>query len=223
VRADGSTKSTSSISDFTLWQLADSAFPTGGFAHSAGLEAAWQHGEVPNRTALASFLESSLRQIGHSALPLVLAAHRDPQKLAELDALCDAFTPNHTANRASRAQGRALLAAAERIFATPALHPPCGHYTPVFGAVTRLLEVTRPTASQLFFFSHLRALTSSAVRLGIVGPREAQTLQHRLASRARAILAECEILDVSDLAQTAPLHDLWQGAHDRLYSRLFQS
>jgi urease accessory protein len=34
--------------DWLLWQLADSAFPTGGFAHSGGLEAAWQHGEIRN-------------------------------------------------------------------------------------------------------------------------------------------------------------------------------
>jgi urease accessory protein len=223
VRAVVSIHAAPPISHFTLWQLADSAFPTGGFAHSAGLEAAWQHGEVPNPAALASFLEASLLQLGHSALPFVLAAHRDPQKLADLDSFCDAFIPNHVANRASRAQGRALRAAVERIFATPALHPPCGHYAPMFGAVTRLLDVTHDTAGQLFVFSHLRALTSSAVRLGIVGPMEAQTLQHRLAPRARDLLAECDGLDVDDLAQTAPLHDLWQGAQDRLYSRLFQS
>ena len=36
--------------------------------------------------------------------------------LAEFDQLCDAFTTNHVANRASRAQGRALLSAVERIF-----------------------------------------------------------------------------------------------------------
>src|SRR6185295_7416827 len=109
---------------------------------------------------LASFLDASLLQLGHGALPLVLAAHRDPQKLAELDSICDAFTPNHTANRASRAQGRALLAAAERIFGTPTLPTPCGHYAPVFGAVTRRLAVSRDAAGQLFFFSHLRTLTS---------------------------------------------------------------
>ena len=28
---------------------------------------------------------------------------------------------------------------------------------------------------------------------------------------------------LDDIAQTAPLLELWQGAQDRLYSRLFQS
>src|SRR5260221_11759540 len=62
------------IDDWLLWQLADSAFPTGGFAHSLGLEAAWQHGEVRNRTELVSFIEAGLQQLGHAALPLVTAA-----------------------------------------------------------------------------------------------------------------------------------------------------
>ena len=39
--------------EWVLWQLLDSAYPTGGFAHSGGLEAAWQHGEVGTRQALA--------------------------------------------------------------------------------------------------------------------------------------------------------------------------
>jgi urease accessory protein UreF len=30
-------------------------------------------------------------------------------------------------------------------------------------------------------------------------------------------------LTLDDLVQTAPLLDVWQGAQDRLYSRLFQS
>jgi urease accessory protein UreF len=30
-------------------------------------------------------------------------------------------------------------------------------------------------------------------------------------------------LAIEDAAQTAPLVDLWQASHDRLYSRLFQS
>jgi urease accessory protein len=59
--------------------------------------------------------------------------------------------------------------------------------------------------------------------LNIVGPMEAQILQHRLAPKAQVILRRCENLSLDDLAQTLPLLDLWQGAQDRLYSGLFQS
>jgi len=64
--------------DWLLWQLADSAFPTGGFAHSSGLEAAWHHGELRNSAELASFVDASLRQFGRSALPFTLAAYAEP-------------------------------------------------------------------------------------------------------------------------------------------------
>jgi urease accessory protein len=211
--------------DWLLWQLADSAFPTGGFAHSNGLEAAWQHGEVRGRSELISFLEASLLQAGRALLPFVTAAFDEPERLAGFDQLCDAFTINHVANRASRAQGKALLATTQRIFAMNQgmSSPPCGHLAPVFGAVMRQLGVSRETAVRLFFFHYLRGLLAAAVRLNIVGPLEAQTLQHRLAPQAEAILCRCELLTLDDIAQPAPLLDLWQGAQDRLYSRLFQS
>ena len=93
----------------------------------------------------------------------------------------------------------------------------------MFGTLTRTLAVSRAAAGQLFFFTHLRGLAASAVRLGIVGPMEAQSLQHRLAPLATEILSRGEHLSVDDLTQTAPLLDLWQGAQDQLYSRLFQS
>jgi urease accessory protein len=213
--------------DWLLWQLCDSAFPTGGFAHSLGLEAAWQHGEVRNRTELVSFVTAGLHQLGHAALPFVTAAFAEPEKLGEFDRLCDAFTTNHVANRASRAQGLAMLSAVERIFKSefriPNSELNCAHLAPVFGACLRGLEVPRETALRIFFFNQLRAVLAAAVRLNIVGPMEAQMLQHRIAPKAEEILRCCEALTLADLAQTSPLLDAWQGAQDRLYSRLFQS
>jgi urease accessory protein len=212
--------------DWLAWQLIDSAFPTGGFAHSSGLEAAWQQGEVANREELSALLAASLRQLGHATLPFTLATYDQPDVLPEADALCDAFTSNHVANRASRAQGRAFLTAIQRVFPqpdAPPLEAPCGHLAPVFGVCLRRLGLARRTTGRMLFFNHLRSLLAAAVRLNIVGPMEAQILTHRLAPTAEAILTECAALTLDQIAQTAPLLDVWQGAHDRLYSRLFQS
>jgi urease accessory protein len=214
--------------DWLVWQLADSAFPTGAFAHSGGLEAAWQHGEVRHSSELASFIEASVEQLGHGSLPLVTAAHDDPDEAGELDRICDCLLSNHVANRASRLQGRSFLASTGKIFSTSEVGRvagsfPLGHFPPAFGAVARALGASRSGMARLFFFQHLRGLVAGAVRLGILGPMEAQALQHRLAPRAEAVLSQCEHLGVADIAQTAPLLDLWQGAQDRLYSRLFQS
>jgi len=217
------------VADWLVWQLMDSAFPTGGFAHSQGLEAAWQHGEVRNRIELVSFAETGMHQLGHSAQPLVMAAFDEPKRLPEFDHLCEVFTTNHVTNRASRAQGRAFLTAVERIFAhntrclPDALTAPCAHFAPVFGACLRHLGIPRRTASRMFFCNYLRSVLAAAVRLNIVGPMEAQILQQRLAGQAEEILIRCESLSLADLTQTSPLLDLWQGAQDRLYSRLFQS
>ena len=230
--------------DFLVWQLMDSAFPTGGFAHSSGLEAAWQHGEVRGRAELLSFAGTSLEQLGHAGLPFVTAAFDAPEKLSEFDQLCEAYTTNHVANRASRAQGRAFLTAVERIFPERGVHAasssnsesefkrpegrapnaaPFAHFAPVFGAGLRRLEISCETTARMFFFNHLRSVLAAAVRLNIVGPMEAQMLQHKLSAKAETVLKMCDRLTLDDIAQTAPLLDLWQCAQDRLYSRLFQS
>src|SRR4051794_30606126 len=107
--------------DWLLWQLADSAFPAGSFAHSGGLEAAGQCGLLGRGDGFTDFLRSALAQAARGAVPLAVAACRDPGRFDEVDPFCDTFLSNHVANRASRGQGQALLAAAERVFRVPRL------------------------------------------------------------------------------------------------------
>jgi urease accessory protein len=214
---------------FRILQLADSAFPTGGFAHSSGLEAAWQNGEVTPDT-LGGFVRDLLWQAGHGLLPLVSAAHHEPGRLEALDAFADCWLTNPVANRASRMQGRALASTAARVWPDRAVldldarvQGICGHVGPVTGAVYGALDVPLPVCQRLVLFAVARGLFAAAVRLGIVGGYQAQAMQDACAPDLDRVLAACARLGEDDVAQTAPIIDLVQASHDRLYSRLFQS
>jgi len=213
-------------------QLIDSAFPSGGFAHSAGLEASVQHGHVVDSADVHAFALQALAQCARSALPIVTAAHDRPADLAQLDELSNVFLSNPVANRASRAQGRALLTSVARSFPAAEIAPIeaelntrglAGHYAALFGCIFRALDVSRDDTQHAFLFIAARGVSSAAVRLGIVGAYEAQTIQADVASHIDAAIRDCGTLAPHDIAQTAPLIDLFQSTHDRLYSRLFQS
>ena len=217
------------VTSWIVLQLADSAFPTGGFAHSSGLEATLQAGEL---STVERFCTELIDQLAQGSLPLVAAVHDDPSRLAELDALSRAQLWNHVAARASRAQGRALLDVAARSFGHDTLveargrlsrNELDGHLAPMFGFVTRALGVDRDEALASFLHLGLRGALSAAVRLGCIGPSEGQALHHRLHPVLDAALARARTLGVTDVAQTAPVTELLQATQDRLYSRLFQS
>lgn len=210
-------------------QLADSAFPTGGFAHSAGLEAMLQAGEL---ASVERFCGELVEQLAQGSLPIAGAVHDEPGRLAELDVFTRATLWSHVAARASRAQGRALLDVAARSFRHDVLvdargrlarNELDGHLAPVFGFVTRALGVARDEALATFLHLGLRGALSAAVRLGCIGPSEAQTIHHRMHGALDAALSRARTLGVDEVAQTAPLVELIQTTHDRLYSRLFQS
>jgi urease accessory protein len=97
------------------------------------------------------------------------------------------------------------------------------HHAPMFGAVARALGIDRLATQELFLFLVCRGLISAAVRLGAVGVYEAQGLQRQAGQEIPGIAKACEGLAPLDIAQTAPILDLIQSTHDRLYSKLFQS
>ena len=218
------------MSDWLAWQVVDSAFPVGVFAHSWGLEAAWQSGHVPDSEALQRFLHGSIQQTGYGALPLLGAGYRRPDQLGALDELADAFLINSVTNRASRVQGRTLVATAARVWPSDAMtdlvtqaRSGRAHVAPLSGRVFQVIGLPVETARKVMLYGTARGVLAAAVRLGIVGSYQAQQMQHHARPWLDTTLEQCGALSPEDLCQTAPILDLLQAGHDRLYSRLFQS
>jgi urease accessory protein len=210
-----------------LLQLVDGAFPSGGFAHSAGLEAAMHLRGVGE---LEPFVDEVLWQTARAALPFVRRACEAPAELAALDALFEATSTSHVANRASRAQGRALAGAAYRVFERDDIlrigeyaRSGPAHHAPIFGAIFGTLGVTSRDAEVAWVHGILRGVLSAAVRLGIVGPLEAQQVHATRSAVLDHLLARCAEVAPDDAAQTSPLLELYGALHDGLDGRLFQS
>jgi len=216
------------MTSWLLLQLVDGAFPSGGFAHSGGLEAALHLRGIGE---LEPFVDEVLWQTARSALPFVRRAAEAPLELASLDDLFDATQASHVANRASRAQGRALAGAACRVFEREAIlaigeharNRGPAHHAPIFGALFGTLAIGVRDTQVAWLHGVLRGVLSAAVRLGLVGPLEAQQIQSTRVTVLEDILASCMQIDAADAAQTAPLLELFGALHERLDGRLFQS
>ena len=215
------------MTSWLLLQLVDGAFPSGGFAHSLGLEPSLHLRGIGD---LEPFVNEVLWQSARSALPFVRSACEAPADLAALDALFDATCTSHVANRASRAQGRALAGAVRRVFEREdvlgiAEHVQSGpaHHAPVFGALFGTLGIAPADTQVAWLHGVMRGVLSAAVRLGVVGPLEAQQIQTTRTAALDEMLATCTHISVDGASSTAPLLELFGALHDRLDGRLFQS
>ncbi|KAG0336586.1 hypothetical protein BG000_006425 [Podila horticola] len=98
-----------------------------------------------------------------------------------------------------------------------------GHYPIAFAMIARLLGFDLATTRYLHLHLHARTLLSSAIRLALVGPFQAQHIMTRSQAKARFIDAKTADLSIEDAAQTFLLGDICSGVHGRLWTRLFNS
>lgn len=225
-----------SLLQWTQWQLLDSILPTGGFAHSYGLESAMQSNLIKQPEDLKPFIIQVLDNTGSLFLPFVHTLNKSPdiETWTRLDNILEATLTNEIARRASASQGSALLRVAASVFHKIAELKSIRerfigsglvyfHHACVFGLLTGLLGFDGKTAQRAYVFLTMRDVLSAATRLNLVGPIAASVLQHEIASAAEGIVERWMDRAVEDACQTNPLLDTVQGCHGYLFSRLFCS
>jgi urease accessory protein len=125
-----------------LLLLADGRFPSGGHAHSSGVEAACAAGEIRDVDSLAAFVTARLSTQGLVDAAFAAAAAARPAAWSQLDAALDARTVSPRLRAVSRALGRQLLRAGQRVWPDASLERlrvmnRAPHQAIAFGAIAR--------------------------------------------------------------------------------------
>ncbi|PON36136.1 Urease accessory protein UreF [Parasponia andersonii] len=240
-KPDNGFASSDSALQWSQWQLLDSILPTGGFAHSLGLEAAIQTCLVSTPEDLQTFIAHLLDNTGSLLLPYVYSAAMSPdmETWCKLDKSLDATLTNQVGRKASTAQGSALMRVAATVFSEtqPCLKAMrnaslcsasgkvlvCFHHAPIFGLVCGVLGMDGTTAQRAYMYTAMRDVISAATRLNLVGPLGAAVLHHQMSKVAEAMVLKWMDRSVEESCQIVPLLDTVQGCHAYLFSRLFCS
>ena len=218
--------------DPILWllQANDTAYPSGSYAHSFGLEELVESGVVSTPLHLENF-------IAHQVIPALLtfeiphfvkahqaAINSDTITLLKIDQELDAWRIPHELRDASRRIGSQRLDLLNQLKPTPLISkirteaPRCHHLV-----VTALELSALPIeqAARAFAFQAIASLTAASMKLMRIG----QTAVQKIARKSLASLGEK--IDHS-LSQPAdgwfnPLLEIASLRHARAHSRLFIS
>jgi len=167
-------------------------------------------------------------------------------KWEELDIQQRVMMTSHVASRASTMQGSGMLRAFSKAFpqiepglkalkkrvlrVDPTLADCTGHASTCFGAVCGMLGIDDETCCSMFLYTTARDMVNAAVRMNLIGPLEGGRLTNALCNAIEELLAQQIVPKLlngdmkADFAhQVCPLIEILSNAHDRLYTRLFNS
>ncbi len=223
-----------------LAHILDSAFPTGGFAYSWGLEYAIIEGWVYDHASLLDFTEETLQ---HSWLSLdavfvarAMGCRENLSELLRLDEQAISFRPSLESRAGAAQVGRSFLKAVNESYHIEEItrlratideknreQPQafCLQLPLAWGFVCAYFGLNTAEAVQTFLFTAIRQWSQVAQRIIPLGQREA--------NRFIAIMIEqIEELNLAGIAEKKPLNnlpalDFGQAAHSNLSARYFRT
>jgi urease accessory protein len=220
-------------------QLADSAFPSGAYTLSHGLETLIEDGVVRDVDDIGRCLRANL--LGRAApgdFAALLAAHRaaDPEvdlpTILAIDHRLAATKLAAEDRDGSRRVGGRLVVEVARLSSSPALDDfgaaiatgsTPGTAAVAFGVAANALGMPRRVAAIAAGNALAAAFLSAAVRLGRMGHGDLQRLLRGAAPTIQRAVDIAEVTDWRALRPSAPGFDIAIARHETAVGRLFAS
>jgi urease accessory protein len=220
----------------SLLHLCDSLFPTGGFAHSDGLESATDGGRVAGPEDLGDWMDAALDQsVARCDAPAVSLAWQafvdgDRPALNTLNTEVYALRTSASSRQATRAMGARLVRTWLLLYPQPDLQDllDAGDVDrvmtlpPAFGVVCASAGIAKREAIEGFVYTRLAATASAAMRLMRIGQHDAHRALACRLHRAHG-LVDAILTSHSRPAAFAPAMDVAAMSHRYVHSRLFRS
>ena len=221
----------------TSLQFSDSAFPSGFYTMSHGLEGYAQAQQVGPEDVEPLLADLLVHAVGPGDATALAWAHRAAREerwddVQDVDERLHASKLNAEMRKASVRSGHQLIDLARDVGGGAGVEkyarrvrerttPGC---QPVATAVIYAdagVDVDQAVTSDLFAFSV--SFVGAALRLRLTDHRSTQTVLHRIAPVIEQAAAEAVVRDLDDLGGFAPVADVMSAQHERAEARLFAS
>jgi urease accessory protein len=210
-------------------QLGDSAFPSGAFTLSYGLETLVAERAVANAGGVEAVLAAHLRhRLARADLPALLSAHRaareaDLDLVLRIDAALTAIKMTREERLASHRMGARLLAEARRLAPHAALASSPSNAAVGFALAGLAMGLSDRESAITYAYSFSSSLVSASMRLLRMGHGDAQSILHRSHALIELAIDDAATVPWDALCPFAPALEMAAARHERSPARLFAS
>lgn len=217
-----------------LLQVSDSAFPTGSFSHSMGLEAFAEAGELRDAEDLERVVGLHLSTLSTSDCVALRASYGvDPDELFKVDRLLTATKLTRELRAASASTGKRFLLSvaalgvrgttlsaftdAVREGATP------GNLAVGHGVAAPVLGLGLDEALRGYLYAAASSLVAAGQKLIPLGGSAAQRVLFELGEQIERAVEVSEPMESDEMYAFAPTIDARSMMHERQWTRLYIS
>jgi urease accessory protein len=210
-------------------QLGDSAFPSGAFTQSYGLETLVAERAVSSAADVERVLDAHLRhRLAKADLPALLAAHlaateTDTDLVLRIDAALTAIKMTREERQASHRMGARLLTEARRLAPHPMLESTPQNAAVAFALAGVAMGLSARDAAVTYAYSFASSLISASMRLLRIGHGEAQAVLRRSHPVVERAVDDAETIPWDALCPYAPRLEVAAARHEHSPARLFAS